>query len=428
MRSISIFWFVLILLAACPAAEAYDERWPDYGVIANDRGNSGNASYFQGFESPCFGPPYQPGSGELDWVRYYSEVVRVATGTAGIVSRNGFFHSEMRPPLPTAPGPNTGAYTRLGGYRTGFGGGFTVELDVYFDLSDPRVQSGINADYGWDSTAAVNNQAGAHRRDFIFHAASNSSGQILIGSSNTSAFAPVPNLASGPHYVVAASGWYTLQWVFRDAGDGTLAVDTNLRASGGNLLWSRTLNDASDLIATQIGGNRYLWFVFMQSSRLAMENVRLNSAVREALFASTPTAGALIDTGSADIGSAAAGASLNLANQGTLRLELCSCAISGADAADFSVGVCPNLVEPGSNLALNIGCTPSAAGTRSATLTLVTNDSTRGTTFSYPLRCAGVDPNAAVPGVAVPSGNAYTWMLLGLLLLGGGGLLLRTRG
>jgi hypothetical protein len=425
MRLMQMMWFALIL-AVCPAAQAYDERWPDYGVIASDRGSAGSASYFQGFESPCFGPPYQPGAGELDWVRYYSEVVRVATGTSGIASRNGFFHSEMRPPLPTAPGANTGAYTRLGGYRTSFGGGFTVELDVYFDLTDPRVQSGINADYGWDSTAAVNNQAGAHRRDFIFHAASNTSGQILIGASNTSAFAPIPNLASGPHYVVAASGWYTLQWVFRDAGNGTLAVDTNLRASGGNLLWSRTLNDASDVIATQIGGNRYLWFVFMQSGRMAMENVRLNSSVREALLASTPAAGALVDTGSADIGSAVS-APLDVANQGTLRLELCNCAISGPDAADFNVGVCPNLIEPGSNLALNIGCTPSAAGTRSATLTLVTNDSTRGTSFSYPLRCTGIDPNAVMPGVAVPSGDTYTWMLLGLLLLGGAGLFLRTR-
>ena len=426
MRLIQLFWLAVIL-SLTSTAHAYDERWPDYNVVATDRGNSGSATYFQGFESPCFGPPYQPGAGELDWVRYYSEVVRVATGASGIASRNGFNHAEMRPPLPGAPGVNTGAYTRLGGYRTGFGGGFTVELDVYFDLSDPRVQTGINADYGWDASAAVNNQAGGHRRDFIFHTASNTSGQILLGSSNTSAFAPVPNLASGPHYVVAASGWYTLQWIYRDAGDGTLAVDTQLRSSGGALLWTRTLNDPSDVIASQIGGNRYLWFTFMRSNRLALDNVRLNSVVRDALFASAPVPGSPLNAGVANIGSAAAGTTLSVLSQGTLRLELCSCTISGPAAADFAVAVCPNLVEPGNTLALNLSCTPSAAGARSATLTLVTNDSTRGTSFSYPLQCLGVDPNAVDLGVPVPSSNPYALLLLGLMLLTAAGLTLRPR-
>lgn len=426
MRLMQMMCLALIL-AVCSSAQAYDQRWPDYDVVATDRGSSGSASYFQGFESPCFGPPYQPGTGELDWVRYYSEVVRVATGASGIASRNGFNHVEMQPPLPGAPGANTGAYTRLGGYRTTFGGGYTVELDVYFDLTDPRVQSGTNADYGWDAAAAVNNQGGSHRRDFIFHTASNTSGQILLGSSNISAFAPVPNLASGPHYVVAASGWYTLQWVYRDAGNGTLAVDTNLRSSGGALLWTRTLNDPADVIASQIGGNRYLWFTFMRSNRLALDNVRLNSVVRDALYASVPTPGSLLNAGIANIGGAATGTTLSALSQGTLRLEICSCAITGPAAADFSVATCPNLVEPGNALTLNVGCTPSAAGTRSATLTLVTNDSTRGTNFSYPLQCAGIDPNAVDVGVPVPSSNPYLLLLLALSLLAAAGLSLRMR-
>ncbi|HWS25582.1 MAG TPA: hypothetical protein VN259_03315, partial [Xanthomonadales bacterium] len=104
-----------------------------------------------------------------------------------------------------------------------------------------------------------------------------------------------------------------------------------------------------------------------------------------------------------------------------------SCTISGPAAADFAVAVCPNLVEPGNTLALNLSCTPSAAGARSATLTLVTNDSTRGTSFSYPLQCLGVDPNAVDLGVPVPSSNPYALLLLGLMLLTAAGLTLRPR-
>lgn len=406
-------------------ALSYDERWPDYNLVSADRGSAGSASYFQGFESPCFGPPYQPGTGELDWVRYYSEVSRVPTGTAGIPSRNGFNHAQIVPPLPGAPGSNTGAYTRLGGYRNSFGGGFTVELDIYLDLADPRVLSGVNASYGWDASAAVNGQSGAHRRDFIFHAASNTSGQILIGSSNISSFAPKPNLAAGPHYLVTSSGWYTLQWVYRDAGNGTLAVDTNLRSGAGALLWTRTLNDPSDVIATQVGGNRYLWFVFVASDRLAVENVRLNSGIREALHASAPAPGGLVNAGTAIVGSNSSGGLLSVQNQGSLRLDLCSCAISGPAASEFSVQSCPNSVEPGASLGLTVRCAPGQAGVRNATLTLVTNDSTRGTNFSYPLICFGVD--AAQEAVQVPAATPWTLLALGLLLLGGGGVLLTLR-
>ncbi|GMU42372.1 MAG: choice-of-anchor D domain-containing protein [Xanthomonadales bacterium] len=409
--------FVAVFASWSGAALAYDERWPDYDVVATDRGNSGTASYFQGFESPCFGPPYQPGTNEPDWVRYYSEVSRVATGTSGIASRNGLFHAEVLPPLPGAPGANTGAYTRLGGYRLGFGGGFTVEMDVYFDLNDPRVLSGINADYGWDATAAVNTQAGVHRRDFIFFTASNTSGQILVGSGNISNFAPQTNLAGGPHYVVAASGWYTLQWVFRDNGSGILAVDTNLRSGAGALLWTRTLSNAADVIATQIGGNRYLWFPYVRSQRVPIENVRLNSGVREALYASTPGSGVGLNAGTANIGNPAPGAILSVQNQGTLRLDICGCSIAGPDAADFSVQTCPNSVEPANVLALSVGCTPSAAGARNASLTVRTNDSTRGTDFTYPLQCNGVDPNA-LPAVAVPVDSRWMLALLTLLLAG----------
>lgn len=411
-------FIMLLLLCTSTLATAYDQRWPDYGVHQVERGTAGSASYFQGFESPCFGPPYQPGAGELDWVRYYSEVVRAATGSAGISSRNGFNHAEVVPPLPGAPGVNTGAYTRLGGYRASFGGGYTVELDVYFDLADPRVQSGLNADYGWDSVTAINDQSGDHRRDFIFHAASDGNGQILVGVSNISSFAPVPNLAAGPHAVIAATGWYTLQWVYRDAGDGTLAVDLNLLDAGGTQLFSQTLNEPTDVIATEIGGNRYLWFVFMQSDRLALDNVRLNSGVREALYASTPAPGSVLDAGSAVFGSATPGTVLGVVNQGTLRLEICSCAISGPDAADFTVGVCPALIEPGANLSLAVTCSPAAAGSRMASLRLVTNDSNRGTDFDYPLLCTGIDPNAPASAIPVPGPQGWAWLVLIAGLLG----------
>lgn len=422
MGTLRLGWIVLFSLMAS-VAHAYDARWPDYGVVVADRGNAGIATYFQGFESPCFNPPYAPAPGELDWIRFYSEMTRVATGTGGIVSPGGRNHVEVRPPLAGAPFADSGAFTRLGGYRNAFGGGFTTAVDVYFDLTDPRVVSRINADYGWDATAGVNDQMGNFRRDFVFNTASNTNGQILITSTLNTLFTPLQDIATRPHFVVATSGWYTLQWVFRDAGDGTLAVDTNLRSSTGTLLFTRTLNVPADVIATQIGGNRYQWFIFVQSARLPIDNSRLNSGIREPVFGSTPPAGSPINAGTTGVGGTTPSTPLNFTNTGNLQLEFCSCTVSGPNASDFSVSACPTLIQPGANAALNVSCTPSAPGPRTATLTLVTNDSTRGTNFTYALQCNGIGSNT----IGVPVRSPWALLLLTMSLLGAGAFVVRTR-
>ncbi|MGQ0798571.1 MAG: hypothetical protein ACT4NL_00460 [Pseudomarimonas sp.] len=420
-RQILIFSLLMVATAVASAVEP-DARWPDFQLQAGETtvSRSGSSEYFQGFESPCFGAPYNP-SPEDDWIRFYSEVTRVASGSGGIASRNGFFHAELLPPLPGAPANTSGAFTRLGGYASSFDGGFTVEVDVYLDLTDPQVLSGINADYGFDVSSAVNTQAGGHRRDFIFHAASNTAGQVLIGASNTSTFSVRGNLASGPHFVVTSSGWYTFQWVYRDAGNGTLAVDTNLLSMSGTQLWTQTSNNLTDVIATQIGGNRYLWFLFLESNRVAIDNSRINSGVLTASFGSTPIAGSTLNAGSAAVGSPAPGANLLVRSLGTLRLEVCSCAISGPAAADFSVATCPAIIEPNATLNLSIGCTPSANGARNASVLILTNDSAAGPGFTFPLTCnGGVIPAPAIPPVMVPSQSTQTlWSLVAMFALFG---------
>jgi len=166
----------------------------------------------------------------------------------------------------------TGAFTRLGGYDSTFDSGFATSVDVYIDLSDPPW---LLRRMDLISGTAVNNQSGGHRRDFIFHAAADDNsnpGAVLIAGSNNSNFAKRNDLETLNHYAVTASGWYTFQWVFRDFGDGTLAVDLNLRDSGGELLWIETRHNATDVIATQIGGHRYMWFTFVAVDELAIDN------------------------------------------------------------------------------------------------------------------------------------------------------------
>jgi hypothetical protein len=250
-------------------------------------------AHFDGFENAWSSPAVDPNApyitaGYPTWQKYNSEINRVPSGTVGITSKNGSNHGEITPvDTNNAPDTFTGAFSRLGGYSTSFGGGFRASLDVYLDLTDSAVGTGT---YGWDLSTAANGQDGNHRRDFIFHTAANGAGDILVGGSNNSNFTRRNDLASINHYTVTSSDWFTFEWLFRDAGDNTLAVDLNLRDIYGTLLWTETRNDPTDLISSVVGGNRYMWFTFLETDYLAIDNTRLLASVPE------PACAALVGT------------------------------------------------------------------------------------------------------------------------------------
>ncbi|GJQ28060.1 MAG: hypothetical protein HBSAPP02_30920 [Phycisphaerae bacterium] len=238
--------------------------------VAGNQPAKAGPPHFEGFENAGFTVNTVP-----NWNNFNSSLTRVASGTGGITSKTGAYHASIDSTLlPAPPNDYTGAFTRLGGYSSTFPAtGFKASLDVYMNLDDPAV---LNNTYGWDLSCAANNQSGGHRRDFIFHTAG-SPGQILVGASNNTNFTRRNDLGSINHYAITASGWYTFEWVFRNNGVGVLAVDLNLRDSGGTLLWTETRSDASDLISTVVGGNRYMWFTFLEVETVAIDNTRLSS-------------------------------------------------------------------------------------------------------------------------------------------------------
>lgn len=201
---------------------------------------------------------------------------RVASGTGGVTSSSGGFHGEFAQTSTAVAGGTTGPFSQFDGYRTVWPGGFSAEVDVFLDTS-------WAAGEGFDYSVAATGQDGLHQRDFIFHVTKDTStGSLLVAGSNNTNFDPKENLENGNHVEVNSSGWYTLQHVFRDAGDGSLAVDLNLIDSVGSVLFTETRNnDTLDIIATEIGGNRYGWFTNIDiAGGIAVDNVSL-SAVPE---------------------------------------------------------------------------------------------------------------------------------------------------
>jgi len=201
------------------------------------------ATYYQGFETDTAGWFDNSNSG-------YGVVTRVPSGTDSIVSSEGDFHAIMEGDSSSAP------FSRFDMYRDEWTGSWTAEVDVYLD---PAWQTGT----GFDYSVAANGSDNAHQRDYIFHVTKDTStGELLVAGSNNTNFAPREDLESINHYAVDTAGWYTLQHVFYDDG-GVLAVDMNLLDSDGTVLFTETKTNPADVIATEIGGNRYAWFTFI---------------------------------------------------------------------------------------------------------------------------------------------------------------------
>ena len=246
--------------AACTSAVIYD---PSAGFVTgggwfnSPAGSFSTVPWVQGFES-----------GTEGWFdssdAWYGTVDRVTSGTGGITSASGDYHAMV------SGDADSGPFSRFDGYRDAWPGTWVAEVDVYLD---PTWTAGT----GFDYSVAANGSDGNHQRDFIFHVAKDTStGKLLVAGSNNTNFAPREDLESINHYVVDAAGWYTLRHTFRDQS-GQLAVDLQLVDTGGNVLFTETRTDATDLISTEVGGNRYSWFTFINADGgIAVDNHQLS--------------------------------------------------------------------------------------------------------------------------------------------------------
>jgi hypothetical protein len=154
------------------------------------------------------------------------------------------------------------------------------------------------------------------------------------------------------------------------------AVTTATIMADGSATVNVTANSAGGVYAVNAGGNGIATVASFSLTNLGPG------------YGSTPAPGSTIDTGLAVIGTPVdAPALLSISETGDLALNVTGATISGPNAADFSVTP-TTLTIPNGGAAqnLSISCTPSAAGTRTATLTVSHN---AGAPATYALTCAG---------------------------------------
>src|SRR5262245_24095045 len=217
------------------------------------------AGFFQGFELDAAG---------------WNAVVGVASGTHGVTSRTGNFHGEVA--------QGSSAYTWFGpskeaGYTATFPqGGFTTSVDVYFDPTGLAAATTAN-DTRFDYSVAINDAAGNHRRDFAVNAGYyNDAGagpRFVISASNDAGLgSSYPKNPDRDPFAITTRRWYSMQNRVFDRGNCVLAVELSVKDASGATLHTWTLSNATDIIGSTVGGNRYGLFATQELPSLAIEN------------------------------------------------------------------------------------------------------------------------------------------------------------
>ncbi|TBX70432.1 choice-of-anchor D domain-containing protein [Flavobacterium silvisoli] len=94
-------------------------------------------------------------------------------------------------------------------------------------------------------------------------------------------------------------------------------------------------------------------------------------------------------------------------NTGTTDLTIGTLSLSGTNPGDFAITTAPNsIVAPGTSTMFTVTFTPSAAGVRSATISIINNDSNENP-YDFKIQGTGVAPNMTVKGnnVAISDGD-----------------------
>jgi len=166
-----------------------------------------------------------------------------------------------------------------------------------------------------------------------------------------------------------------------NAGSG-YATSVNLTPVAGNV--------ASTLVYIRLsattGGGTYTGNITLDSTGATQKTLAVTGTVTGPGYSSTSAS--TLNVGTATVGTPAS-TTLAISETGTSQLDVTSLVLSGTDAAEFSIS--PNtafsIPDGGAAQAVTLTCTPTTAGSKTATLTVPHN--AVGSPATYTLTCTG---------------------------------------
>ena len=117
---------------------------------------------------------------------------------------------------------------------------------------------------------------------------------------------------------------------------------------------------------------------------------------------STPSTGTNTSFGAVSVASGTITKTFTIKNTGTAVLSLGAISFSGAGAADFSATTLPGGLNPGSSTTFTVTFDPSVAGTRTAIISIVNNDSNENP-YTFTIEGTGNGPEINIRGGATPA-------------------------
>src|SRR5215210_7060532 len=243
-----------------------------------------------GATSPTYSNGFE--SDTVDWTDNGGSVERVASPSASsgyanpVNAASGSYLARLRLgdcyTIPSGGGPVKqcdGPFTRWGGYNGGSttgvplpAEGYTTQIDIYLDTDWAKA----HPDTRFDFSSAINNESGSFMRDFVFNVGTDSTNGFAVSASNNSTRSGANPYQAANRQNIGISGWYTFRHTFhKDSVSGKLAVDMDIimKASGATMAhW--TLIDQDDPIS-DVGCNRYGWFVNQEIPDLPIDNARV---------------------------------------------------------------------------------------------------------------------------------------------------------
>jgi hypothetical protein len=162
---------------------------------------------------------------------------------------------------------------------------------------------------------------------------------------------------------------------------GTNATDfaqTNTCPSGSNTLASGSSCTVSVTFTPGALGARSASLTFTDNATSSPQSVALSGTgfTPAPAVSLTPTS---LNFGNQNVGATSAGQTVTLTNSGTMALTISSIGFAGTNATDFAqTNTCPSgssQLSAGSSCSINVTFTPTASGTRSASLTFTDNAS-----------------------------------------------------
>jgi endonuclease I len=171
-------------------------------------------------------------------------------------------------------------------------------------------------------------------------------------------------------------------------------------ASGAYVTYTDNPNSAS----------RFVRFNYVNKSagNIGVDNVTLNAGVSANQEILVKQGGVAYTNGSTFTTASAVGVlstvTFSIFDLGLTALNISNITITGSAASDYVVGTFPNSVAATSSANFNVDFTPSAAGTRSAVMTITSNDPLNG---SYVINLYGIGGNLATEPTAQASNMTF---------------------